>query len=364
MKIGILTFHRAHNYGAVLQAYALQEYIKSLGYDVEIIDYRAVEICRAHDLFKTKDFLARSITGKILHLFTFIFFIRKRIIRNLNFNKFINSLHLSKCVYGEKTINIKGYEYIFFGSDQIWNPSIFKGFNRIYTGQFEKGKSIFITYAASAGMTSKLDDLKCEFNELIGNFDYVSVREKSLQMYIQSLKNEKVEIVLDPIFLLNIKELNKILIEPIHTKPYVLIYQVKRDNRVNILAEKIASENNWDVVEVTCEVLTKSKFYTNQTAHPLEFVGLIKSAEFIVTTSFHGTSFAILLNKPFYSIMFNTSNDERSKSLLDALSLNERALVIGDYKSYTSIDYTNINLRLDELTNKSQSFIKSCLKTK
>ena len=38
-KIGILTFHNCVNYGAAMQAYGLQSFLISKGYNVEIIDY-------------------------------------------------------------------------------------------------------------------------------------------------------------------------------------------------------------------------------------------------------------------------------------------------------------------------------------
>ena len=40
MKIGIMTFHWAVNYGAVLQAYALQTYLRNLGHEAYMIDYK------------------------------------------------------------------------------------------------------------------------------------------------------------------------------------------------------------------------------------------------------------------------------------------------------------------------------------
>ena len=53
MKIGILNFHRALNYGAVLQCYGLQETLTALGHEVSVIDYRPkiIEKHRSYFLF-------------------------------------------------------------------------------------------------------------------------------------------------------------------------------------------------------------------------------------------------------------------------------------------------------------------------
>lgn len=361
MKIGILTFHRAHNYGAVLQAFALQKQIKLLGHDVEVIDYRPKEINQAHDLFHTKIFLERSWGGKILHVLDFFFLSRSKIKRYINFKKFINSLGLSKVTYRGEENSFPEYDCIFFGSDQIWNPSIFNGFDYTYTGQLKKSKTKFISYAASAGMLSLLKSQKDEFIKVLENFDSISVREKNLQEYIRDLTKNEVETVLDPVLLLDKKEWDNTLIVPHNKKPYVLVYQVKRDNKVNVLAEKIAKENNWDLVELTCEVFSKKKTYANQTVSPLEFVGYFKFAKFIVTTSFHGTAFAIIFNTPFYSVMFNSPNDERSKSLLELTKLEDRAITLNEKKIFSEVDFTKANILLDEKKNKSIDFIRESI---
>ena len=90
-KVGILTFHKAHNYGALLQAFALQETIKSLNYNVEIVDYCPKSFNGANTVFKSKIFKERSLAGKVIHILEFIILIKSRIKRYNAFENFINN---------------------------------------------------------------------------------------------------------------------------------------------------------------------------------------------------------------------------------------------------------------------------------
>jgi hypothetical protein len=92
------------------------------------------------------------------------------------------------------------YDYIFFGSDQIWNPRICEGFDPLFWGQFPKGKSKFVSYAASLGTPQNIAIDKWDtINENIKNFDNVSVREGKLLEYLKC--NTEGKVVLDPTLL-------------------------------------------------------------------------------------------------------------------------------------------------------------------
>ena len=87
MKIGILTFHRAHNYGAVLQAYALQEILRSKGHYVEFIDYKNPYLLSVYNWLSWKRFITKNVMRTIKELSLII----KRKRRYDNFQHFIPS---------------------------------------------------------------------------------------------------------------------------------------------------------------------------------------------------------------------------------------------------------------------------------
>lgn len=152
MKIGILTFHRAHNYGAVLQAYALVTYLRGQGYQAEIIDYRPKSIENAHGTLPIGRLKNLSFVRKIIFLIKILPYLPARYRRAKKFHTFINSMPTSKDIYTDKFNSIKGYDYIIVGSDQVWNSHITNGLSPFYSGDI-KSDAKWISYAASAEIT-------------------------------------------------------------------------------------------------------------------------------------------------------------------------------------------------------------------
>ena len=165
MKIGILTFHCAHNYGAVLQCYAMQEFLRSKGHDVEVINYRPNYLLKPYKIFNVKRFSSkkpiRILKGLILEFLLF----PVRLKRFYGFENFINNkLILSKTVTKESIPS--NYDIYIVGSDQIWNPKITKGFDEIYFCRFpfEKGKKVDEEgIAGHAGRRASADCGRCAF---------------------------------------------------------------------------------------------------------------------------------------------------------------------------------------------------------
>ena len=105
-------------------------------------------------------------------------------------------------------------------------------------------------------------------------------------------------------------------------------------------------------------------FYTRhwyQKATPEDFVNILRNAACVVTTSFHGTAFSLIFNRPFYTLKLNKGWDERSTSLLNQLNLQNRQIDITSAPEFSEIDYTNINIGLDKLRKESQDFLISAL---
>ena len=189
MKIGILTFHDAHNYGAVLQAYALKKYIQSLGHEAKIINYHHKTI---PDGFPREGHEERWD----------------------KFNKFINELtdFEEEVCTSEEDLEKQDVDAWICGSDQIWNTEITRGFNKGFFLDFET-KSKKISYAVSMGIPELPEEHEEHFKRSINKLDVISVREESLKEYAKKFTNKKIEKTLDPTLLLEASDYDNLLLD-------------------------------------------------------------------------------------------------------------------------------------------------------
>lgn len=221
MKIGIITFQCAHNYGAVLQAYGLKEYLKSLGYSVNIINYRPHYKVNTYRKFNPRYWLSRNPYKCIIRLFTEIIVKPTRIKRWYAFEDFMNG-------YLELYPHSKDEDYSMFhtlilGSDQIWNPGLTGGnFDKVYFGG--NAKCNIISYAASSRFENLSKQQKSFFSDSLLKLKQISVRESSLAKLLQPLVNKEIITVVDPTLLAGKKIFDKIAVPPKKEK-YLLLYQ-------------------------------------------------------------------------------------------------------------------------------------------
>lgn len=238
MKIGIITFHRACNYGAVLQCYALQRYLKTEGHEVEVIDYHP-------QYFKT-DFMNFNLgEGNVMHKFIrgvklIALYLTKRK-KQKAFKAFVDMMPLSKPKHNIMDFQDLKYDAIVFGSDQIWNPLLTGGIDKVFIGEFPKNNSKFISYAASTDLNICDKEHSKWFQNIVMRFDEVSTRETSFSEYLNSIVPMSSSSVLDPVFLLNKKEWGEISI-PTRKNNYLLIYTVPQSPHVRHLASMIAKD--------------------------------------------------------------------------------------------------------------------------
>lgn len=361
MKIGILTFHCAHNYGAMLQAYALQKYVASLGFDVEIIDYRPEYLMQIYNLFSLKRFVSMSLFNKTRYLLTEPFGIYRKYKRYKKFDDFAKRyFKLSTTRYSKIVPFIADYQYIIFGSDQIWNPNITHGFDPVYIGDF-KSNARFIAYAPSMETKELTQKQKEQCKKFLKNFFCISVREIKLKELLQPLTDKNIKLVCDPTFLLSQNQWNKLAKDaPIIHGKYVLVYQTRSNKKVIKIAKEIAKQRQCKLVQLSAIFYWQYKKNLKQCISPLEFINFIKFADCIVTTSYHGTAFSIIFNKNFYTIELGDNKDNRSASILHTLHLSDR--LISNYKEFLNIDYQVPNIKLNQLKQVSEEYIQNSLR--
>ncbi len=350
MKIGILTYHRAENYGALLQAYALREFLKNCGFDAEFVDYWPQYHIDHYTILSYKKIKRLNFRFKVNALVWAPF----RYLRKYKLQKFmIKYLGLSREIkYKHDDDVAKGYDCVIYGSDQIWrkqNEISYTGFNPWYFGSSNIVAHRKISYAGSMGtVTENLED-QSELKEYFKNFNSISVREIDLQSLLYKLGFES-ELVSDPVFLLSIDEWRKLRKkEKSNTKKYILFYNLLNTEESVDFVKRLQYQTSLEVKEINMNFKFGNigKRYV-QTASIQEFIQLIDDAEYVVSNSFHGVAFSILFEKQFFVIGMR-ERASRVKSLLQILNMQDRF--------YEKNEKININSRLDY--KEKQGLLKS-----
>ena len=358
MRIGILTFHAAHNYGAVLQCYALQTYLERLGHEVEVIDYRQRFLLRVYQIYDWRRFISINPLKCVQKFVRECRLLRSRRKRHATFDKFISSLlHLAPI----STITGHPYDVIFVGSDQVWNTALTKGYDPYYWGAFPKPlHTRLFSYAAS--MEDHPSDEKCrQMLPLLHNFSQVSVREQALAMRLHQQCKIPVTSVVDPTLLLESSAWSSLAGQRILPKDYVLLYEVHSSVRAERIARQVADELGAEVV-MLASLLDANKTKFSIEASPITFLNLFKYARFVVASSFHGTVFALQFARPFVSVKANNSKDGRVANLLVQLHLEDRFIndLTPSHLKQILHSHTSYDLRTQELQH-SEDFIHNCL---
>jgi hypothetical protein len=368
MKIGILTYHRAHNYGAVLQAFALQTYIIERGHKAEIIDYWPNYHHIDYNFFpRISNKISIKGNIKILILFLIGFFrILKRHKGYLNFVKKRFNLP-SKPLYATiESTNVCTYDLVIYGSDQIWrkqNYPEFKGFDEIYFGSYPIGIQKKVLYAVSMGNINLQNEDYAFIKRMTKNFNALSVREADLQDMLKKLTGREVSLVLDPVFLLDRDKWIEFLPKRKVKKKYILLYQIIPSEDSILLTKKLKEYYGYKVFEIRGRV--ESLLFDHrykQTESPMEFLSLLKNAEFVITTSFHGTAFSVIFEKQFYALNMGIFA-ERVLTLLNSIGIENRYLnKIENVDFEDTIEYSTVNKKLEVIRNFSLRYINHALK--
>lgn len=351
MRIGILTFQNTSNYGATLQAYALQESIKKEGVDCKIIDYHEKKI-------KSRSPIVSKINASIRKFLVNISGGKKRnaAFKDANFD-------LSNA-YTDETIAQANSEFDKFvvGSDQVWNIKLIKG-NMRYFLDFVNDDEKKNSYAASIGATSLVEDGKEAMKKALASFKgEISVREETAKKLLSYELGIESTVVLDPTLLLTKDEWEKVAAPKTLKKKYVLVYQMGRSKSLIRVAKKEAKRIGAQLISIKppLDNLVAGKNIFG--AGPGEFVRLFMDAEKVFTNSFHGTVFSINFNKEFYVELLKMGNvNSRLTDVLKAFDLCDR-IIKDEILPDGRIDYKKVNGLLDEKRDRSYEVIREILK--
>lgn len=368
MKVGILTFHRADNYGAVLQTYALYAQCRAMGYDVEVIDYRCDAIERSYPPIRFPK-LRKNMYQWCIDAIKYMRYGNAWKDKAGKFDLFRALFQMSSSYYDTASKNKveKEFDYILTGSDQIWSvDTLNKKIDYWYCYKKESSYPVkVVSYAASAGSLSRFKETFCEFEPVLSEYDALSVREDGIQGFLEEKLQRKVHTVVDPTLLVD-KQLWLQLLEDSANRSdnYLVYYDVAQNSLSRKIAKAIANYNQYSVV-----VFNQIKSPTHKTEHlndagPIDFLNSVYNARCVVTSSFHATVFSILFHKKFIAVLHPVTG-ERIQSLLSKLGLEDR--IIYEYKNNVTeimnlpIDYASVDMKLSKLREESIDYLKTAL---
>ncbi len=385
-KIGLVTLYNSDNYGAMLQAYALQTTIRNLGCGCEIVQHDRFGVPLRHERKTRRDKINDNLQYfrmSLRHPRVLTYFWQawdKRLKRDLKRNtarcrEFRRDFFtaLSPVFYNsiqQVRDDPPRCDAFVCGSDQIWNPARFEGAAPFFLdfGGDDVGR---IAYAPSLAVDRIPESMRPQYKKWLGRFQAVSVRERTGCDAIEEATGIKPRCVLDPTFLLDRVEWAALAEEdPNRRRKYVFCYFLGKENFIAAYdaIRKVAKRLDADIVVLPKgrHSLAKGLCPADQLCGPRAFLGYIKNAAYVLTDSFHGTALALNFRKDF-GVFRGRANSSfvhkfvRIQNILDALDLGGRAFSQGDPPPMAPVDYASAAPKLDALVRESRTFLADAL---
>lgn len=358
IRIGILTIHDSPNYGACLQCYALWKYLTDQGYDCEVIDLHRPG---AHsDYLPSRKYqrcrpVQEGKLGKLKQTLKAFFKKNPPIIKHYSddserkFKDFNALLKLSKPYRSVDELyqNPPDYDIYIAGSDQLWNPAqpycLEPYFLTFVDGMFKKK----VSFSTSIGITELTILEKNKFKTWLSDFSAISVREKQAKQLLESFIEREVHQVLDPTFLLTPSSWRTLAREPQVQEPYILYFALHLDTNLLNYCQRLSKESGscLYVLNQTQPDPLDDSYVAVKDAGPREFIGYIANAQMVITDSFHGTVFSIIMGtKNFYTyIAQGNKRGCRIEDLLNIFELSEHLLNPSLSQSFDELNSHIIN---------------------
>ena len=311
-KIGIVTITELDNLGNRLQNYALQEVLKRKNFEVETIRNLIIYGNRKKCLYKISELFKGIVKGNFKYRLGMV-------TKQHRFEKFDRKyFKFSKWKSTIDTIDKElcdEYDYVIAGSDQIWNPYYSFNMDFNFLSFVEKEKRI--AYAASFGVDSIPKEKEEQYKKGLNGINYISVREYQGAKIVNKLTSKACEVMPDPTLLLDKSEWIKIEKKPkwLNNERYILKYFLGSDREYTDSIKKLRDDyKKLKVIDIH-NIYDKKRFSIT----PDEFIYLIHKCELMITDSFHGTVFSIVMQRPFLHVIRKENNNVKTNSRIDSL---------------------------------------------
>lgn len=384
-RIGIITIHNSPNYGACLQSFALYEYIRRLGHEVEVIDLhrpthpdyiasRRFVPC-SHRFETTSQRIKRIIKTGIKWLIRREKTLRTNICKTPplsalqlfdTFNKQIRLTHPFKKIdelYAEPPV----FDTYVTGSDQVWNPTQAYCIEPYFLTFVKQGRKI--SYASSIGIgADKLTPQEQrKFKKWLSKYDRISVREISAQKFLTDLTGKEISYVADPTFLLDRSSWSNWAEVP-KDDDYILVFTLAYEREIVEYAIRLSEESGKKLIVLGIDQPEADGYTAVKDATVRQWLGYIAKADMVITDSYHCTVFSIILNarRFFTYISPHSERGSRITDLFKLFGLERNLLDVRLNQSYKTLDkivpdYNKIKTVFDSEQLRSREFLDESL---
>lgn len=362
MKVGVVTFHSAFNFGATLQTWALQKALKQMGTQPCVINYHPWIIDGLYDPYEGREGFDRTKRHWYLKMTA-----PERLVRLRKYSAFLHEnleLEGDYKTYEELVKNPPVMDAYITGSDQVWNSDHIGGYDPAYFLEFAPKDSIKISYGASVGRNMILPAYRKNIREALEDYRAISLREISTTPAVEKLTSKRVKVVSDPTFLLKKEDYDEILEDEKREEKYILVYMMEDSQEVKKLANRISKTLGYPIVQRRPVKKFANELKSCYTSTPGEFLGLLSNAEYVITNSFHGTVFSLIYEKPFISLL-HSDTGSRTVDLLKSLGMESHIVWneedFYDMKQFQIEDKEKLRRKMEKVREKSRRFLEEAL---
>lgn len=364
MKVGIITFHASHNYGSMLQAYALQQTVIALGHQCEIINLRTPIQKSIYKPFFLLPGYRRKLKALVYPKLAlddyrkhrlFDYFMQKNMILT------DTEYHSAKQLATDQL----DFDAYISGSDQIWNTNCYDYISSYFLDFVRYGKRI--AYAPSMGPHPELEiahTFHPTIKDYLRRYNNISVREKRTADIIKQFCGIDPQVVADPTLLLSKEKWSALAGNtPLVAGEYVFLYTpwYDKDKELYLFAAQFAESRNITIINSTQDGYRiwgrNPKFKYLPATGPIEFLNLVKYSHSVFCGSFHAVVFSLIFGKPFY--IYKGMDDSRISHLLKLTGLEKSA---ESPENLDMLDFTNAYEKLKPFIESSRQFLKDSLK--
>ncbi len=376
-KIGLCIAFKGTNYGALLQAFATQKKVESLGFRTEIIDYLpgssktivpSPEAYLSRVIEKVRKISDKPAQPQLDEIHAENKRLRTEAAEEFRRSRLHNIVQIRE--YENLVEHAKRYKAVIVGSDQLWPPTV--AFTYYRTLRFVPEGVRRISYATSTGVSSYPWYVKREAAKFMNAIDSLSVREEAGRDIVKDVCGRDAKVVLDPTYLFTKAEWEELVPrEKVVEDGYVFCFFLGDNPGMKVLARRYADEKGLRVVAILSNETNCDDGYADEVLigqRPDQFMNLIRNAECVFTDSFHGFAFSVINEKQVY-ISYRVrqgtqSRNSRIDNIVKMFGMEDRLIkdpAAAELQADCVTDYGSVNARLDELRKDSLDFLKTAL---
>lgn len=334
MRIGILTFHRAYNCGAMLQAWALKKTLERMGHKVEFPTCNHVGESKRWKVAKWHNPSKRGFAWVYDVVYSFIWNVKNipRIVGSIPCEDILRTrykafriAHIPERDCSPREF-IHHYDVLVYGSDQIWNQDIAHPYEDLFLNEHESGVPA-IAYAASYGDERLEDDKLRRMIRALSTFSAISVRETLAKDQLSIYSQKPIEETIDPTLLVTPEMYDEISYGSVPKEPYLFMYTLFTTDFFIRTAKMLARRLGVKCVIAPCSQYSRwlSPMGLTYSISPDRLVEYAKHAKYVLAGSFHGTVMGVIFKKPFLSLRKQIDgNESRPAALLRKLGMSNR----------------------------------------